>query len=300
MSNEPGRRRLTYAIITPSYALDFERCRLLVESVRALVAPDITHYVIVDRRDEALFQSLRGPRTQVAVKQSILPWWLHQIPSSSRWWLSLKGLPIRGWIVQQIVKLSVDAVTRADVCVFMDSDTVLIKPFDPRRAERGGTVPLFREILPAEDRHNTRWHAEAERLLGLPAAPSPRAGYVTQAVTWRRSNVIELHRRIERTTGRGWVESLCALPTMSEYVVYGVFCERLLRELSGHHVDGTITTLNYWDTATLEESDLDALRAQLRPEHVGVMISAKSSTDVGAIRRAFIDRRAPESQVERR
>lgn len=290
MSNDPGGKRLTYAIITPSYALDFERCRLLVESVRARVAPDIAHYVIVDRRDERLFQALRGPRTHVVVKQSILPWWLHQVPSSSRWWLSLKGLPVRGWIIQQIVKLSVDAVTQADVCIFMDSDTLLIKPFDPRAAERAGQVPLFRERLPAEDHHNTLWHAAAGRLLGLPREQDPRASYVTQAVTWRRSNVIALQRHIARTTGRGWVESLCSLPTMSEYVVYGVFCERLLRERSGHYLDGTITTLNYWDTTRLEERDLAALRARLRPEHVGVMISAKSSTEVGAIRRAFVDR----------
>jgi hypothetical protein len=290
MSNDPGQKRPTYAIITPSYALDFERCRLLAESVRARVAPDITHYIIVDRRDEELFQRLRGPRTRIVVKQSILPWWLHQVPASTRWWLSLKGLPVRGWIVQQIVKLSVDAVTQADVCIFMDSDTLLIKPFEPRGAERAGKVPLFREILPAEDAHNTRWHAAAERLLGLPADPGPHIGYVAPALTWLRSNVIGLRRQIERTTGRGWVESLCGLSTMSEYVLYGVFCERLLRERSGHYRDATIATLNYWDTVRLEERGLAALRARVRPEHIGVMISAKSSTDVGAIRRVFLER----------
>jgi hypothetical protein len=290
MSNDAGKKRLTYAIITPSYALDFERCRLLAESVCARVAPDITHYVIVDRRDEPLFQRLRGPRTQIVVKQSILPWWLHQVPSSTRWWLSLKGLPVRGWIVQQIVKLSVDAVTQADVCVFMDSDTLLVKPFEPRRAERAGRVPLFREILPAADPHHAAWQSAAERLLGLSADPGPRISYVAPAVTWLRSNVVGLRRQIERTTGRGWVESLCALPTMSEYVLYGVFCERLLRERSGHYHDATITTLNYWDTERLEDRGLASLRARLRPEHIGVMISAKSSTDVGAIRRAFLDR----------
>jgi hypothetical protein len=290
MLNDPGGKRRTYAIITPSYALDFERCRLLAESVCGRVGPDVAHYIIVERRDERLFQALRGPRTHVVAKQSILPWWVHQVPFSSRWWLSLKGLPLRGWIVQQIVKLSVDAVTRAEVCIFMDSDTLLLKPFDPSAAERDGAVPLFRELLPAEDRHNTTWHTVAEGLLGLPREPSPRASYVTQAVTWLRANVIALHRQIERTTGRGWVESLCYLPTMSEYVLYGVFCERLLRQRSGHYLDGTITTLNYWDTTQLDERDLAALRERLRPEHVGVMISAKSSTEVGAIRRAFVDR----------
>jgi hypothetical protein len=298
MSNHPARERLTYAIITPSYALDFERCRLFAESVRAFVPAHVAHYILVDRRDEGLFQALRGPQTHVIVKQSILPWWLHQVPSSSRWWLSLKGLPVRGWIVQQLVKLSVDAVTCADVCLFMDSDTLLLRPFDPRAAERDGKVPLFREVLPADDRHNTRWHAAAERLLGLPRGPSDRASYVTPAVTWRQSNLSALHRQIEQTTGRGWVESLCALPTMSEYVLYGVFCERVLRERSGHYPDGTIATLNYWDTERLDERGLAELRTRLRPEHVGVMISAKSSTDVAAIRHAFVDGRAPSRREE--
>ena len=290
MANGQDAKRRTYAIITPSYALDFERCRLLADSVRDRVAPEIAHYIIVDRRDEGLFQALRGPRTHIIVKQSILPWWLHQAPFSTRWWLSFKGPPLRGWIVQQIVKLSVDAVTRADVMIFMDSDTLLIKPFDPRAAERDGAVPLFRERLPAEDVHNTKWHTVASELLGLAIEPGPRSSYVTQAVTWLRSNLIALQCQIERTTGRGWAESLCSLPTMSEYVLYGVFCERMLRERSNHYLDGRITTLNYWDTVPLDGSDLAALRDRLRPEHIGVMISAKSRTEVGAIRRSFLER----------
>lgn len=290
MANCQDVKRRTYAIVTPSYSLDFERCRLLADSVVDRVPTEIAHYIIVDRRDEALFQALRGPRTHIVVKQSILPWWLHQAPLSTRWWLSLQGPPLRGWMVQQIVKLSVDAVTRAEVLVFMDSDTVVLKPFDPSKGERGAAVPLFRERLAEENLHNTRWHTVASELLGLPVERDPRASYVTQAVTWLRSNLVALHHQIERTTGRSWAASLCSLPTMSEYVLYGVFCERLLREQSNHYVDDTITTLNYWDTERLEDRGLVALRARLRPEHVGVMISAKSSTDVGAIRRVFLDR----------
>ena len=290
MANCQDVKRRTYAIITPSYSLDFERCRLLADSVVDHVPAEIAHYIIVDRRDEALFQALRGPRTHIVVKQSILPWWLHQVPLSTRWWLSLQGPPLRGWMVQQIVKLSVDAVTRAEVLVFMDSDTVVLKPFDPSKGEREGAVPLFRERLPEENVHNTRWHAVASELLGLPIERDPHASYVTQAVTWLRSNLVALHHQIERITGRGWAESLCSLPTMSEYVLYGVFCERLLREQSNHYVDGTMTTLNYWDTAPLDEPALTALRERLRPEHIGVMISAKSRTEVDTIRRSFFDR----------
>lgn len=286
MSIHSGTPRRRYAIITPSHALDFERCRVLVESAR-LHAAGLDHYLVVEHRDQSLFAGLRGPRTHVVAKQDVLPWWLHQIPMRPKWWLSFKGPPVRAWIVQQIVKLSANAITDADGFVFIDSDAFLIKPFDPHAAERDGKTPLFREILPGEIPHNTRWHAGAAGLLGRPVEPRYRTGYVANIVTWDRGNVEALHRHIEQTTGRGWVESLCRLDTMSEYVIYGMFCERVLREASGHYFESTIRTLNYWGTSPLDLGELRNLRTQLRSEHIGVMISSKSSTAVETIRRAF-------------
>lgn len=286
MSIHPGTPRRRYAIITPSHAPDFERCRVLVESTRRHAA-ELDHYIVVEHRDHRLFSSLRGPRTHVVIKQDVLPWWLHQIPLRPKWWLNFKGPPVRAWIVQQIVKLSADAITDADGYVFIDSDAFLIKPFNPHAAERDGKTPLFREILPEETPANTRWHAGAARLLGRQVEARYRTGYVGNVVTWDRSNVKALHRHIEQTTGRGWVESLCRLETMSEYVIYGMFCERVLREASGHYFESTIRTLNYWGTSPLDLGGLRDLRGQMRPEHIGVMISSKSSTAVPTIRDAF-------------
>src|ERR1700677_4667311 len=100
-------RDRSFAIVTPSYYRDFPHCRLLVESVGAHVPRDIPHFIVVDRRDEALFSGLRSPRTHLVLKEDVLPGWLRQIPFARRWWLSAKSLPVRGWIVQQLVKLSV-------------------------------------------------------------------------------------------------------------------------------------------------------------------------------------------------
>lgn len=286
MSIDPAATRRRYAIITPSHALDFERCRVLVESVRRH-AEGLDHYLLVEHRDEQLFSTLRGPRTHLVAKQDILPWWLHQVPFRPKWWLNLKGRPARGWIVQQIVKLSVDSFTNADVCVFIDSDAFLTTRFDPHAAERDGKVPMFREILPVETRHNTLWHTSAAELLGLPTERTNLTNYVTLPLTWLTSNVTKLHRRIEQTTGRGWVESLCGLNTMSECVLYGKFSEKVLREASGHYLDDTVQMLSYWDTKPLDDAALRALRGRLRSEHVCAMVNARSNTPVGAIRRAF-------------
>ncbi len=280
---------LTFALMTPSFAPDFERCRLLAQSVRAHVADHVHHYIIVDTRDERLFSELRSPRTHIVVKQDIIPRWLVQVPFAPKWWASLKGAPVRGWIVQQITKLSVNRVCSADVYQFVDSDTFFVRPYDPRNDVRGEQVPLFREVMPRDDvALNTDWHNVSASLLGFDlGGRKATTNYVTQLVTWRQKNLTSLLKAIETRSGKSWAESICRLRTVSEYVLYGTYCEHVLKEASGHYYDPTLYTLNYWETAPLGDEALRKLRASARPDQVGVMISAKSNTPIPAIRRAF-------------
>lgn len=277
----------SFAIVTPSFAPDFERCRLLVESVQRHVAAHVPHYVVVDRRDERLFSRLRSSRTHLVTKQDILPSWLHQVPFSKRWWLSLRGLPVRGWIVQQITKLSVPDICSAETCIFVDSDAFFVRSFDPKNSIKNGRLPMFRELLPETRRHNDEWHRVAARLLGLPTRDRYSTNYVTQLVTWRRENVLALHRYLEATLGRPWVECLIGQPVLSEYVLYGVFCEHILGDSSGHYFEARADTLNYWKTEKLGRRELEILRDRLLPEHVAIMVSTKSNTPVRDIRRVF-------------
>jgi len=277
----------SFAIITPSFAPDFERCRLLAESVLRHAAEHVEHYIVVDRRDEALFSTLLSARTHIVLKEDVLPWWLHALPLSRKWWISLKGMPVRGWIVQQIVKLSAPEICGADTYLFLDSDAFLVRGYDPREAVKDGRYPMFRELLLQERAHNDEWHRVAARLLGLPQHDRYRTNFVTQLVTWRRENVLKLQRHIEDRLGLSWIESLLKLYVLSEYVLYGVYCEHVLGESSGHYFEATPDTLNYWKTKKLGEAELEALRASLRPEHVAIMVSTKSNTPVSAIRRVF-------------
>jgi hypothetical protein len=225
-----------FAIITPSFAPDFERCQLLAESVLRHAAPHVEHCIVVDRNDERLFSRLRSPRTRIVCKEDVLPRWLRRLPVQSKWWLNLKGLPVRGWIIQQITKLSAPEISDADTFLFLDSDAFLVRAYDPR---------------------------------------------------WRRENVLRLRRQIEDGTGRSWIESLLGFHALSEYVIYGVFCEHILGESSGHYLESRPDTLNYWKTEKLGEKELERLRESLRPEHIAIMVSTKSNTPVTAIRRVF-------------
>ncbi len=165
----------TFAIVTPTYAPDFEHCRLLVESVQRYVPQHVKHYLIIDRKDEQLFSELHSPRTKILLKQEILPWWIHQLPFAPKWWISMRSLPIRGWIVQQLVKLSVNLALREDIYVFLDSGAMFVRPYDPATSVVDGMVPLFREQKDeVRLTWNTHWHQVAARLLGLPVLPNLR------------------------------------------------------------------------------------------------------------------------------
>ncbi len=283
----PGPPR-SFAFVTPSHAPDFQRCRLLVDSIACHAPDDVRHHLIVSRRDERLFSALRSARTEVLLEEDILPSWIFRVPFVRGLWLSLKTPPLRGWILQQLLKLSVSEAIPADVYVFVDSDTFLVRPFDPRETVRDGKVPLFREKGPANvSDFNDRWHAAAATLLGVPLAGPHETNYVTNLVTWRRDALLALHARIEKTTGRPWAASVGRQLTVSEYALYGTFCEHVLGEDAGHYHSDRITTLNHWDTSPLDAAGLAALGERLAPHHVGVMISAKSGTSVEAVRAAF-------------
>jgi hypothetical protein len=110
---------------------------------------------------------------------------------------------------------------------------------------------------------------------------------VGNLITWRAENVHLLHEHIERVTGRSWIESVSRLPAMSEYVLYGMFCEHVLKERSGHYYDSIISSLCYWKTQKLDIAGLEELRGELQPEHLAVMVSAKSHTSIDDIRLVF-------------
>jgi hypothetical protein len=278
------------AIITPSFRTDFEQCRLLTETVRAHVAPHVKHYLTVDRRDGKLFAELSGPRTEVIFVEDVVPSWIRRPPFARRWWLSFKTLPIRNWMLQQIVKLSMATVVMADVLVFVDSDVFFVRPYDPMSFVRDGKVPLFREY--GEDLRtdfNRRWHRVGAKLFGLVPQEHYLTSYVGNIITWRAQNVHRLHAHVENVTGRSWIESLSRLPVMSEYVLYGMFCEHVLKERSGHYFDSNVSSLCYWNTQKLDVASLKEFRDELKPEHLAVMVSAKSRTPVRNIRHVFGD-----------
>ena len=279
---------LSYALVTPSFRLDLERCRLLTDSVERWVAPHVRHYLIVDRRDVLMFKPLVSARTALVVVEEIVPRWLFRVPGMRRFWLSLRTPPLKNWILQQIVKISVPSAVQDDILLYADSDVFFIAPFEPRSLERGGKVPLFVETgQRGLIQNNDKWHDSAAGLLGLPKKHSYDTNYIGNVITWRRQTALAMRRRIEEAAGRSWQLALAPLNAFSEYILYGMYSQRVMGENSEHWDDGVLRTLNYWLTKPLSVLELESFKAMQQSHHHSVMISAKSRTSVADIRRVF-------------
>jgi hypothetical protein len=271
-----------FAIITPSYAPDFERCKLLSWSIQQSLSDKVKHYIVVDARDMILFRQLQNRYTEIITVESVLPWWIQRLPFAKNGWFSLSNLFIRNWMLQQIVKLAIAEYITQEVMVFVDSDVSFIRPFDFKNFIHEDKIRLLRE--PNCDNYQMprhyKWHQTASQLLGLPNVKYPASGYIGNIITWKRKNVLKLHKHLEDVSGKGWIQTLSSSWHLSEYILYGIFVERILGEDSGHYYNAQKICHEYWNPEEMSKEDLEQFFAEIEPEHIAVMISAKAGISV--------------------
>ncbi|MGB5635502.1 MAG: DUF6492 family protein [Waterburya sp.] len=278
-------------IITPSYQPDFAKCRLLAESVDKFAVSEIHHYIVVDQKDFKLFQQLSNSHRTVITVESILPWWIQKIPLSKNGWFSWKTLPIRNWLVQQIVKLEIANHLCEDILIFVDSDVTFVRDFDPRQCVQNGKVRLLRESFIPSPEFNLdiqlKWRDNAKSLLSLSSLQEVNQEnhfihYIGNLITWKRDNVLKLHQHIETVTQKSWIEAITSYWNFSEYVLYGIFVDHVLKENSGHYWDSQKLSHDYWGTTPLGKEQLQQFFQGIPPECCAVMISSKSKTPVAS------------------
>jgi uncharacterized protein DUF6492 len=272
------------AFVTVSYAPDRDRCALLCRSLGAL-APSVEHHIVVDKADRRHFASLENSRTTLLTTEEVVPLWLKRVNTRklglrSNLWVQASGKPVRGWLVQQLVKLALAEKLKADVLVYADSDVVLMRPFDVSSVlDADGAVRLFVASDAIDDAlpDHVRWHRSAERLLGLETAELPLPDFITSFVPWRRDNAVALLDHIERTTGRPWLRAIAAAWDVSEYTLYG----RFVTDVLGGSGQFTASSLcrDYWTREPLTATELEVFLDSLEADQVAVSITAKANMD---------------------
>lgn len=299
MPFEPFRSQASATLVTCSFRADYELCRMLCESVDRFVPEHVGHMLFVPKQDLTLFSGFASPRRTIAAEETLLPTWLRKLPMPSAYWRRLLrvthrnfywtpyGWPVRGWIAQQIMKISATTAAPTDIVVHMDSDTIFIRPLALSHLVRDGRVRLFRTPNRVAFETHERWQAVAGRLLGLPPSEFYGGEYIDSCVVWRRAVLEGMIKHIESVAKRDWRIVLTRTPHFSEYVLYGVYADRVLGlEAAGLYADSCSLCHSLWSKFT-DEADEGAFVAALEPEHVTCLIQSTIPMSLERRRRIF-------------
>lgn len=276
-------KNIDFTIVTPSYHLDFVRCQLLSQSIRYFIEPKVNHYIIVHREDLELFRPLETKNTQIITVESIIPWWIKRLPGFDKGWLSFKTLPIRNWLMQQIIKIIAAQDIAKDVVVFIDSDVVFVRPFQLNNfVDSEGKIRLFKDPIgnEAQKKIQYKWHATSTKLLGLSEIEPTLPDYIGQIITWKKDHVIQMCDRIEAVSGKCWIETLANSWNVSEYILYGTFIERVLGDKSLHYSEALNICHDYWFQDSLSTEELEEFITQINSQQVAIMVSSKAKIPV--------------------
>lgn len=225
---------------SPCYRGDLERMLLLRKSIRRFCQAPSRHIVAVPVQDLELFRkAIAGDEScELITQQSIVdagyfPGVLYRqvqrfAPTQTWRFNRFAGRP--GWIIQQIAKLMSGRVTNArDEPIFiLDSDLFFVRPFAGADLVPPGRRLLMR-LTPKTESGTHRHHIEnSRRLLGLPAGPTDHH-YMAYPAVFYGDWIEEMLRYIEKKRGKPWQEVLLAEESVSEYSIYGVFLEEILK-----------------------------------------------------------------------
>jgi len=301
-------------IITCSYSGDLEVCRLLCASVDKFAPEGVTHRLYVPRRDLPLFADLATSQRILGAQEDLLPKWLWKVPLPGPKWrarlrlprrnvyLTPFSLPVCGWIAQQMMKIAATLRSDVDTVVHVDSDSVFVRPFTVSCLMIDNKTRFHAsEGTLVHDAHKP-WYAAAARLLGLPESDYYTAEYIDQIVVWRRTVVEAMTARIEGTTGVNWAKALARTPHFAEYVLYGVFVERVLGlEAAGLSKQTRSLCHSRWTGDFTGPEDEAAFVDSLPPDQIASAIQSTNSIALEERKRLLerITEHATEQESER-
>jgi hypothetical protein len=266
------------ALITPAFSKHLPLLEISAENVDRNSSSDIQHFVVVCRSEVPLFRRFGSQRRTIVAVEDILPKPAFRLPFLIRGrevWLSERRRLIRGWIMQQAVKLCAPEITSADALLFLDTDVFFIRPFSADSFVKGGRVRLLAKPDGGKLETHFSWHRTAAKLLGLPPRDYFGADFIGNAITWRRDACIEMRDRMANVSGEHWFTAVTRQSRLSEYILYGIFAQEVLGIRDQRHfATNDELCLNSWDFMDDPGDRTQHLRERLRPNHIAINIQS--------------------------
>jgi len=287
----------TIAILTPSFLPDIDGFLRLHQSVLRFADSQTIHHAIVPRRDLAAFRSIDSPRLHVWPESEFLPHGLiatdalaalrRRIPvlprtiNCSAVNLRRPWPPIRGWILQQILKLSAATQLENDGIVIIDSDVVLIRPMPATTFFRGNSVRIYEKPhgITSELARHYRWTRTAYALLGLPwSGELTFPDYVGGIVSWDPELAQSCLQRVASVAGSDWATAVSKQIHFSEFVLYGTYVRHFGTAEQRSFCEATTLCHSYWSSVPLSADRASVFAAELSERDVAIHIQSNSGT----------------------
>ncbi|KPP83950.1 MAG: hypothetical protein HLUCCA08_00415 [Rhodobacteraceae bacterium HLUCCA08] len=289
------------ALLTCSMARDLDLFALLARSVDDHVDPAIPHRVIVPGAELAAFKPYATPRREIIAQEDVLPVKLWKAPRALRHLAFIKAgfrrplylapgfKPVRGWMLQQLLKIDLARSAPEAAVMHVDSDVAFFRRFSADQAFAGGKPRFFRALGKTRNPWHRPWVEASCAMLGVAAPAEHDAHYIENCVLWGTDVTRRMAARIEEQSGKPLHEAIFAERTMSEYYLYGVFAD-LLGGADGLMPEEVSFCNSYWPDDETGPVDFDALKARLQPKHVAMAV--QSTHQLTAQDRAALYRRA--------
>ena len=280
------------AFVTPTYRRDFDWCVALNKSVLRFLPESVKHYLVVDARDSHLFAGLENDRTILKVLERVTPGGFFRVPGfEKRWCLRAPILPVRGWLVQQVAKIAMASVLDEDIMVMVDSDVTFVRNLDPALfSSPDGLSRLYRRPngIEAHQANFLRWHRNDCMLLNVSPDEPPMDDYVGNMISWDRRLVLQMCARVESVTKEPWYVAFARARGVSEYLLYGLFVEKVIGTKGNVWVDNRSWCHTYWGRTPIDDSQMRAFVDGMPNDDVAFSIAGYSGTS-DAVRHAALD-----------
>jgi hypothetical protein len=199
-------------------------------------------------------------------------------------------VPIRGWIAQQLIKLSAAAASDAAAVVLIDSDMVMVAPTDLESFRQDGKLEMYSNpgaVHSGLPRHRM-WLESARDLLGLGRADSGNlTDYVCWPCVWDPEIVRSMLEHIERVKGESWQSAVASQLHFSEMMLYGTYVDAVLGGPPA--VTARMRSISYSEEAPLTAAEISTMLRSSPTDVLAVMISAKSGITQDARNQALTD-----------
>ena len=292
------------AALTPTFRRDIKYFELLHESVLRFTPNNVCHHIIIPDEDIALFSGWKSSRLAIHTTRSLLPKGFLSISALSKligtlpYAKSLPALralsrgelfldirspwpPIRGWVLQQILKFAAVGSMNVDAVLMLDSDVVLVNRISSDDLVHGGAVRFYRKpkaILPEMTKH-IAWHETARRILGIPERlHTEAADYVPSFLVWDPSIVRAIQKRLEEVNQRDWSRVLARELTVSEWTIYGSYVDHLGTDTNRSFVSSNSLCSSYWDASALNRDNIARFVASVSQSDLAILVQSTSGT----------------------